>query len=737
MNRRTLSRAATVASLALVAVIILAATGPVAAQSDPAPPATSTPSLAPGGTVNGTTTTTDPASVRADDQQLRITAVSPWVDPTGVFQVRFTPAPGVPLDSKVTWTVHQRLVASRSATLRQQVDKALDRGASGRVLQAPVTRSLAELGDANAGLSIDIPLRSTRATPDGLYLSEAGPYPVEIVLLSPDGPELWRHTVLLNRLPQPTDATSASGDPLRLHATLLLPVDSGPALTVNGRGAFEPTTRSQLVGVDRLLEQRTDTPFALAARANTLSGLERSDETWARALFDRLSRSGSSSRPLLLPYVQVATGGLVAEDAADQLTTQIELGRRVVADFTGQTVETSTWVLDDYLTEQSLPTLKSRGVTAVVTNPDRVKVAGTDRLTLRNTSLPLDGGDGIRVMVSDPDMGLRLAVSGATPAVRAHDVVSELMAAWFTVASLPEGQRQDPATVIPIDPATEPDVLDSLVPALTAGGPVATDPSRAMVPPLEENRNGTASLVPVSSPDQGAAVLRSIGTGQLLTGYRSMFGDNDPDLGLWSQLNAQSLSVELAGPARSDLHTSIANDIEQKVRRIQTPPSRTVVLTSRNSTVPLRFRNGLPYPARVRLRIRAPRIEVKGGRTRIVTLQPGNNRIDLDVTSRAPGQSLLRIETTSPDGQIDVASTAIPVRSSTISGVGAAIGAVALLFLLAWWISSARRSHRHEAKATGHHPTRGDGPGEPADPDADPDASPAEADDTGTVTDSG
>ena len=235
----------------------------------------------------------------------------------------------------------------------------------------------------------------------------------------------------------------------------------------------------------------------------------------------------------------------------------------------------------------------------------------------------------------------------------------------------------------------------------------------------------------MSNPDQGAAVLGSIGTGQLLTGFRSMFGDADPDLGLWSQLNAQSLSVQLGGPARSDLHRSIAADVDAKVGRIQTPPSRTVVLTSRNSTVPLRFRNGLPYPAKVRLRIRAPRIEVGGGRTRVVTLQPGNNRIDLDVTSRAPGQSLLRIETTSPDGQIDVASTAIPVRSSTISGVGAAIGAVALLFLLAWWVSAARRRHRHEAKATGLHPTRGDGPGQPDPP------SPSAGDDTGTVTDGG
>ena len=291
MRRRSLSRSAGAA--ALVVMTLLGTVRSVDAQTDPtAPPSAPTTS-----SVDGTTTTTDPATVRADDQQLRITAVSPWVEPTGVFQVRFTPAPGVPLDAKVTWTVHQRLVATRTSTLRQQVDKALDDGASGRVLQAPVTRPLGELGDAAAGLAIDIPLRSSRATPDGLYLSEPGPYPVEIVLLSPEGPELWRQTVLLNRLPLPEDAKSSGGDPLRLRATLLLPVDSGPALSVNGRGAFDPTTRSQLVGVDRLLEQRTDTPFVLAARANTLAGLEQSDETWAQALYNSLRAPGSSARP--------------------------------------------------------------------------------------------------------------------------------------------------------------------------------------------------------------------------------------------------------------------------------------------------------------------------------------------------------------------------------------------------------------------------------------------------------
>jgi len=716
------------AAAALAAAVVLLVTGAAGAQTGTTttvPPAGQGPTgtSLPAGT--GSTSTTDPGQVRADDQQLRITAVSPWVEPTGVFQVRFTPAPGVPVDAKVSWTVHQRLVPTRSATLRQQVDRALDRGASGRVLQAPTTRTLTELGDPAAGLAIDIPVRSSRSTPDGLYLSEAGPYPVDIVLLSPEGPELWRQTVLLNRLPTPERAVTAAGEPLRLRAALLLPVDSGPALTINGRGAFDATTRSRLVGVGRLLEQRTDTPFSLAVRANTLAGLGRSDETWAVSLAKQLTARSTPARPVLLPYTQVATGGLVAEGAPAQLVSQVDLGRRVVAETTGQEVESSTWVLDDYLTGAALPVLRAAGVTGVVAAPDRVRVAGTDRTTLRTTSVPVDGAEDVRVMVADTDMAVRLAAPGATAAVRAHGAVSELMAAWFTAAAVAEPQRTDPATVLPLDPATDPEVLDSLVPALTSGGPVAVDPARPMVPPVEKGRRGSASLLAASSPDQGAAVLGSIGTAQVLSGYRSMVGDADPDLGLWTQLNSQSLSVEMSGPARSDLHRSIGQEVAQKVARVRTPPSRTVVLTSRNSTVPLRFRNGLDYPVRVRLRIRAPRLEVTGGRTRIVTLQPGNNRIDLDVTSQAPGQSLLRIETTSPDGQLDVATSSIPVRSSTISGVGAAIGAVALLFLLAWWVSAARRRHRQAARATGHHPTSGDG----ASPDDD---SPA-----GTVADDG
>jgi hypothetical protein len=107
----------------------------------------------------------------------------------------------------------------------------------------------------------------------------------------------------------------------------------------------------------------------------------------------------------------------------------------------------------------------------------------------------------------------------------------------------------------------------------------------------------------------------------------------------------------------------------------------------------------------VLLRIRAPRLQIEGGKSRVVELSPGTNRIDLEVRSRAPGQSLMRIETRSPDGRLELPTTSLPIRSSTISGVGAALSVISLTFLFAWWLVAARRRKRQAARVTGRHPT--------------------------------
>ena len=675
---------------AAVLAVVVGLTGPSAtagAQDDPAPAGT---------------------GATPDREALRVTSVSPWVAPDGVFQVRMTAAPGVPPDAQLTWTVHQRLTTGSQRTLRQRADDILDGGDVGRVLRAPVTARLSELGGTGREVAVEIPLRSAAGDASRLRLTEPGQYPVELVLLDPEGSELWRRTVLLNRLPEETP-TAADGSRLQLAATLLLPVDSPPTLAADGSVRFSAAARSRLERVGTLLDRSPSVPFAVAVRANTADGLRLAGTPWTDRVLARLGSATSAARPVGLPYVRVDTAGLVAEDSATLLREQVDLGRRKVQEVTGRPVEGTTWVLDDTLDLTALRSLQQSGVDAVVADPTVIRTAGgATRSSTTSGALPVDGIAGVRLMAVDKALARRLTDDGRPPALRAHAVISGLMSTWFTTLRRAPESRGVPAAVVPVDPTTDPAVVDALGTALTGDGPVVADPTRPAVPAIGPAARGRVVLLPRRPADQGAAVLRHLATTELLASYRSMTGTADPALGRWSDAAAQLLSRQMSGPARAGLQRTVAAEVQAQLDRISTPPDRTVILTARTATVPLRFRNRLPFPAKVLLRLRSPRLRIDGGRTRTVDLAPGTNRVDFEVTSQAPGQSLLRVETRAPVGPIRLPTTEVPVRSSTISGVGAALSIVSLLFLFAWWLSASRRRRRQEARRAGRHPTADD-----------------------------
>jgi len=114
---------------------------------------------------------------------------------------------------------------------------------------------------------------------------------------------------------------------------------------------------------------------------------------------------------------------------------------------------------------------------------------------------------------------------------------------------------------------------------------------------------------------------------------------------------------------------------------------------------------------RLVMRARSPRLEIDEPTTEIV-LQPGENRVDLPVRVQAPGESLLRIELSAPDGGITIPGPDVPVRSTAISGVGAALSAVSVLFLLGWWFNTMRRRQRDRARDRRVHPSE-EAPAEP------------------------
>jgi hypothetical protein len=251
-----------------------------------------------------------------------------------------------------------------------------------------------------------------------------------------------------------------------------------------------------------------------------------------------------------------------------------------------------------------------------------------------------------------------------------------------------------------LPPGIEQEVVEGFAAPLGAEGPL-----RLLAPPpptsTEDDPTPTAALADLEPSDLTGVVDRTRAVQRRIDGYASMTGGADPDVGDWTLANDQGPAQVATRETRTALWTGINGAIDDRLARIETPPDRTVVLTSRTGSIPLRFNNGLDTEVRLLMTTRNPRLEFPEGSTRGIVLAPGENRIDLPVEVQAPGSALLRIELRSPDGALRLPDTTVTVRSSSISGVGAALSALSLAVLAAWWI----RTHRGRARSTDDDPS--------------------------------
>jgi hypothetical protein len=632
---------------------------------------------------------------------LSIASVSPWVAPDGDFQVRFQPSTRVPDDARLTVTIHQSIQSQRNATLRDAVDEIVEGAAPGRVLQVLPTLPVSDLGDPTSGAVLTIPVRSRSANSERIFLPNPGIHPVQLLLTSADGPELWSDVVFLNRLPVLREGTRERPP---VDVTLLLPIGSGPAIAPDGGGGFSLEDRTSLGSIAALLEDSRDAPLTLAPRPNTLDGLLLTDEPWAQRLLSLIGDEESGHQVLALPYAAVDSGGLVSSRAASELTRQIDLGRRTVERTTRRRPVTDTWAMDDTVTPQSLATLARAGVRSVLLPPTMLASDDLTEEDLAARPAVLSGDSGIRALAFDGDVSGRLAGTTAEPGSRAHEIATMLMATWFAQS---DSDREDgPASVVLVTSGTDPRVLEALGPSLASDGPLRARPGRSPVPRADPEVE--EPVVPLRSrppADQRPAVEAAAGTRQLTEAYRSMTGEADQQLWAWERINDQTMSTTIGDGRRLEYHLAVRNGIDANLALIEPPRPRRVVVTSRETTIPLRFRNDLPFDVQLVMRARSPRLDIEGGESRSITLQPGENRIDLPVTVQAPGESLLRVELSSPVSGIELEGPDVPVQSTAISGVGAALSLVSIAFLIGWWIHTHRRRRREGAKLSRVHPS--------------------------------
>jgi hypothetical protein len=683
----------------------------------------------------GTTTTTAPTTtttptgggsspdVASRAEPLSITAVSPWVASDGQFQVRFAPSTAVPAGAELTYTIHQSLTTSRSGTLRDRVNEAIE-GTAGPNLRAPVTEPLTAYGDPAAGAVLTIPVRSTGGDRARALLPNPGIHPVELVLTAEDGPELWRQTVFLNRLP--VGYTASDPDAATpVAVSLIAPVETYPTLTPDGTPAFSIEQRAELDAAAELLRAAPQAPIRWAVRPNTLDGLARTGERWAEQFLDALAAAtdpfaggaAAAGEPtaaalLTLPYVHVDTAGLVEADASDELGQQVALGAAVGEETVGVRGSAAAWTLDETVTTESLPALGALGVDTLVTAAAVLRLPSnvTEQQAMTG-GLELEGGSGVRAIAYDMDLSQRLSDRSVAPGLRAHEIVSLMMATWYD-SSTNANLGRPPVSVILVPPTIDPAVVTALTPSLDGTGPVRADTSEPVLPPAASSGSSapTAGLVRREVPNERPAVRATTETARQIAAYRSMVGPDSERAAVWDRLNAESLATELTASQRLTLHDSIRGQIATEVALIQPPPARSVQVTGRDAVIPLRIRNESDQEVRLLLRARSPRLQIEGGDSREIVLEPGQNRIDLPVAVQAPGESLLRVELLTPDDGIQIASLDVPVRSTAISGVGAALSILSIAFLLGWWIHTHRRKRREESRAAGGHPCQGQPP---------------------------
>ncbi len=655
---------------------------------------------------------TDRQSPAAPADVLSVEFVSPSVAPDGTFEVRFAPTTGIPADAVVRVTIHQPLGASG---LRAAVGRVADGGSPGGAVRGPIEVPAPLFGDPAAGWRLSLPIRSGPGDPQRLLVPREGIHPVSLELVTAGGTRLWSSTVFLNRLPA-TPTTGSDGRPATMAVSLVVPLDSPPTLSPTGAPALQADTLVSVAELTKLLEAVPEAPLTLGLRPNTLTGAVGS-ETGGSGLIDALRSPRLRGAAVRRPDVNVDVGGLIEANALDVLNDELTIGSAVLSDLTATAPVTSTWLLDDTITPESLPVLEALGTSRVILPVERLELPeGTTPATARSRTMTLsatgdrptvgDEGSSLTVVADDPALTLRLIDPRQDPGTAANRVLTELTASWF--AALDDGAEAfpGPQAAIVVPPQVDPAVVRALVPGLTGDGPLRADPRAA--PPPASDVDGepiTATLQPRTPDDPRAAIDGFRSSRTTIVGVRSITGFGEPALQSWDLLNAQSMARDLDPAARDAAHGFIEADSARLLANIELPSDRKVVLTSQDATIPLRFRNSLSYPVEVLLRLRSSRLDFPDGDERTIRLDPGENLVDLRVTSRAPGDSIVRIDVTSPDATVGVGSVQIPVTSSTISGVGAALSVISLLVLGWWWLATVRRRNRRSARRAGAHPT--------------------------------
>lgn len=555
---------------------------------------------------------------------------------------------------------------------------------------------LSELPRGDEGevrLALPIVSADDEVPENALRITEPGVYPLVVRVLDPVGEEIDRLVTHIVRLPADDDV--AAGVPLQV--SLVVPI-AGPPVSVDETGWPEPLTATQLQPVEHILEALSDNPdmaLTVSALPQTVRQMADSPET-GQMLETLRTEVREPHRQLLEGPWTVLDMSTWAEH--DLLTQQLDAGRDTLSRYLGKEPSPLTWLGDETLSPTALSEVVDRGAAQVVL-PERLldpSDLGDRQVTMTERFTVVDA-QGRRVPALQTDRFLEeLLVSSEQPALVANRVLADLSVLARDLPDLqrqavlrtPDDGRASAATALIIEELSAPtgngsptepilvartldELLDGPDPAQIQRGwnHSPPQPLSDYLGELADVRELAASLASALA-DAGAPVLSAVDELVLASADRRLDG-------------ASVEILETAGLL-----------VDDALGPIHIPEQGDITLTDTEGVIPLAVDSDLDDMVTVRVHVRADRLELPGGQAVEVVLEPGHNRLELEVQARASGAFPVEVLITTPDDRMNLASGRFTVRSTAVSGLGLVLSLCAGLFLAVWWIRNIRSARR-------------------------------------------
>ncbi|MGH9183495.1 MAG: DUF6049 family protein [Acidimicrobiales bacterium] len=617
--------------------------------------------------------------------RISLASQSPWVPPGGTFDLRLDVAEvRRPENLEVAVTVRQ---AIRS---RSQFQRTLEGRLLGDAVFETTTPLTTLVFDPGGAVSMSLPLYRPDAPPEPASLPRLGPgvYPVEVGLRLRQGPRVDGFVTHLVRLPDDGEAT-------RLAVAWAQPLASPPALGPDGRVVLAERERADLGTIGSALAG-TDLPLTVVPGPETLDALAAAGPgilaTVAGALEGRQVTAG--------PYVDVDLDSLVAAGLGADIALQRRRGIETVATLLGVPPDPTTLSTDGDLDHATLGRLRALGVRRLIL--PEPELAPLDRRLTLTGPFALESPAG-RVEALAVDEGLTAHFrNGDDPVLAAHQLLADLAVLFYDAPG-----RSTRGVVVRPPPGWQPSAtfLNVVLPALAASpllDPMTADQLFERVV-VEEERGDplVRRLTDGSRSDPGISRRQLDEARASLRSFATMV---DPELAQLDLLERLLLVAE-AGTLDSGRRRSYLDGlgalVGQWLANVEVVAKGSYRLTAREGTIPLTLVNRNPFPVTILLTLQSDKLELLDGQPTSTgrqalrrTLHQENTALTVRVRARTSGAFPLRITASSPDGNLQVGTGRLTVRSIAASGVGIVLSVGALAFLLWWWARHRRTLRR-------------------------------------------